>query len=85
MGDMGDIARDLRDEKQRRRAANLAAADPAGWNKYTEHHWWRKVDGYKMDYWPSANKWLYKGIYYRGGLPQKLRDLFDERRNQATE
>jgi len=38
------------------------------------HHFYREVDGHRLEWWPSSNKWLYKGKYYRGGLPKAIKD-----------
>lgn len=64
----------IREERRERRNKRLAAADDTGWSKHTDTHWYRMVDGEKLHYWPSANKWLYRGKYYRGGLPKSIRD-----------
>lgn len=67
-----DYFRDVRLERLAKRRLRLASVDDFGWGKYTEHHWHRIIDGDKLDYWPSSNKWLYRGKYYRGGLPKVL-------------
>ncbi len=73
-----EIFNDIRREKQERRAKSLAKADDFGWSKHSDTHWYRMIDGEKLHYWPSANKWLYKGCYYRGGLPRELGKKIDE-------
>lgn len=62
----------LRKQKQERRNKRLARTDDFGWSKHNSTHWWRMVDGVKLHYWPSANKWLYGGVYYRGALPKHI-------------
>lgn len=71
-----EVFDEIRKERQERRARRLASADDTGWSKHTDTHWYRFVDGEKLHYWPSANKWLYRGKYYRGGLPKAIRDKF---------
>ena len=65
-----EVFDELRKQRQKRRAKRLSSADDTGWNKHSDTHWWRMVDGVKLHWWPSANKWLYNGVYYRGGLPK---------------
>lgn len=62
----------LRKQKIARRAKRLDKTSDFGWSKHTDHHWYRFIDGEKLHYWPAANKWLFKGKYYRGALPQVL-------------
>lgn len=67
---------DIRRQKKReRRDRRLSNTSDIGWSKHTDTHWYRMVDGEKMHYWPSGNKWLYRGVYYRGALPKKLLDM----------
>lgn len=60
MGDMGDIFRAWNEHEKERKARNLSAADPTGWKQHTTHHWSRFLDGDRLDYWPSRNKWQYR-------------------------
>lgn len=67
-----EIFDEIKKQKQERRAKRLASTSDLGWSKHTETHWYRFIDGEKLHFWPSANKWLFKGKYYRGGLPRDL-------------
>lgn len=69
-----EIFDELRKQKQERRAKRLANTSDFGWSKHSDTHWYRFIDGEKLHFWPSANKWLFKGKYYRGGLPKDLLD-----------
>lgn len=71
----------LKKQRQERRNKRLASTDDTGWSKHAETHWYRHIDGEKLHYWPSANKWLYKGKYYRGGLPNDLKKKIEEQNN----
>jgi len=42
--------------------------DDGAWTKHTEFHWSRVVAGHKLDYWPSRNKFQYKGKVQRGDV-----------------
>ena len=68
MGDMGDLFRDMREMVRERRENNLANADPTGWTVHTEHHWSRDLDGERLDYWPSRNKFRWKGRTMTGDV-----------------
>lgn len=63
----------VRSERAQRRRTRLERTDDFGWSKHQEAHWYRIIDGQKLHYWPSSNKWLYLGKYYRGGLPRELK------------
>lgn len=67
-----EVFNEIRKQRQERRAKRLMSASDEGWSKHTDTHWYRMVDGEKLHYWPSANKWLYKGKYYRGALPKEI-------------
>lgn len=72
-----EVFREIEKQRKNRRAKRLANTSDAGWSKHTETHWYRFIDGEKLHYWPSANKWLYKGRYYRGALPKDILKLVE--------
>lgn len=78
MDDTIDFFLERRRRRQERRAARLASTDDTGWSKHTVHHWYLMIDGKKLDYWPSSNKWQFDGQWYRGGLPRWLSDKIKE-------
>jgi hypothetical protein len=53
MGDMGDVFRDMTAYKKEKRASRIANTDDKGWSKHTEYHWYRVINGKKINYWPS--------------------------------
>jgi hypothetical protein len=71
------IFKEREEHRKKRRAERLAKTDDFGWSKHTDTHWYRMIHNDKLHYWPSANKWLWRGKYYRGGLPKFLKDLVD--------
>jgi len=73
-----EIFKDREAERKERRRQRLANAETDGWNRYADTHFWLQLPGGKIDWWPSANKWCYQKKYYRGGLPQRIRDLISE-------
>ena len=68
MGDMGDDFRALKAMKKEKREKNLANADKTGWTEHTEYHWSRQLNGKRLDYWPSRNKWQYNGSIMTGNV-----------------
>lgn len=40
--------------------------DDGGWTKHTIYHWSRKINGNRLDYWPSRKKFQWKGKVMRG-------------------
>ena len=41
---------------------------PAGWRQHTHYHWSREVNGKRLDFWPSKDKWAYEGKTYFGDV-----------------
>jgi hypothetical protein len=68
MGDMGDDFRWWKEQDKIRKAKNLTNADPQGWLQHTEYHWSRQLNGKRLDYWPSRNKFMYEGKVMTGGI-----------------
>lgn len=77
-----EVFNEMRRQKQERRNKRLANTSDFGWSKHSETHWYRMLDGEKLHWWPSANKWLYRGKYYRGGLPRAIRERLHEDDNR---
>lgn len=68
MGDVGEAFRARREYDKERKERNLRAADPTGWTIHTEHHWSRTLNGKRLDYWPSRNKFQYEGRVMTGDV-----------------
>jgi hypothetical protein len=68
MGDMGEIFNAMREADRWRRHRNLTAADPTEWTVHTDVHWSRTLDGDRLDYWPSRNKFRWRGKTYCGDV-----------------
>jgi|GEM_PF-5192920 len=72
MSDMGDLFREMREEKQARRHANMVKArtemeaDRDDWTMHNSSHYSRDLCGDKLQYWPSANKWHWNKRTYHG-------------------
>lgn len=68
MGDMREVFDTMKERKKSVRQHNLETADPTGWTVHTEFHWSRMLNGKRLDYWPSVNKWQYEGRVKRGNV-----------------
>lgn len=60
--------RDWKEFHRERRQSNLAAADPSGWTVHSAYHWSRDLAGHRLDYWPSRNKFRYRGRTMAGDV-----------------
>ena len=73
---MGDTAEDFKFLKQLnkdRKKRNLENASKEGWNLHTEWHWSRTLNGKRLDYWPSKNKFQYDGKIMCGDVDGFIR------------
>lgn len=41
---------------------------PAGWTQHSPYHWSRTLNGKKLDFWPSKDKWMYDGKKWSGDV-----------------
>lgn len=73
MGDMGEMFNAMRDADKERRERNLATANPDGWKQHTEYHWSRVLQGKRLDYWPSRNKFQHNGRIMTGNVDGYIR------------
>ena len=70
MSDMGDMYREMREEKQKRhhenwmRDSDLMKDDK--WTEHTVHHYSKDLSGGRLQYWPSSNKWHFRGKVHHG-------------------
>ncbi len=60
-----DYMKELNRERKKR---NLENATPDGWTLHTEYHWSRLLNGKRLDYWPSKNKFQYNGKVMSGDV-----------------
>jgi len=49
MGDMGEVFNAMREADKERRERNLNKFDPTGWNRHTEYHFSRQLNGKRID------------------------------------
>lgn len=73
MSDMGDMFREMRMAKQRRRHENLVAetalmeADLDNtWSRHRVDHFSLELEGHTLQWWPSSRKWHWCGKTYHG-------------------
>lgn len=86
MGDMGDFFRDWRQLNKERRERNLTAAQTIAENFtiHTEWHWSTMCCADRLDYWPSTNKWMWRGKKYTG-TPEQLMNFMCNREAEEPE
>jgi len=68
MGDVGEDFKVLKSIRKEQRKKNLSNANKAGWDEHTQYHWSRTLNGKRLDYWPSRNKWQYNGVVMTGDV-----------------
>ena len=73
MGDMREVFDAMKDWDRARKVKNLAAADPTGWTIHTEFHWSRDLAGHQLNYWPSRNKFQWRGKVMTGDVQGFIR------------
>lgn len=71
-GDVGEDFNAHREWDKERKARNLSKAKveewPVEWSVHTPYHWSCKLNGKRLDYWPSRNKFQYEGRIMTGGI-----------------
>lgn len=60
--------RAYKDHHRKRREENWRKADPEGWTVHTPYHWQMLLLGDILDYWPSRNKWRWRGKTHHGNV-----------------
>lgn len=73
MSDTSDDFAYLKQLNKERRDRNLKNASSEGWNLHTEYHWSRTLNGKRLDYWPSTNKFQYDGRVMTGDVNSFIR------------
>lgn len=74
--DTKEFWNERKNKQNRLQRLRLENADPTGWGKYTESHWFRVLNGEILEYWPRLGKWQYKNKTYYG--EKKLRRFIKE-------
>ena len=80
MGEMGEIWRALKASDARRKQKNLEKADLTGFTKHTEWHYSCALQGDRLDYWPTKNKWRWRNQNYHGDVQS-----FIKKRNKSID
>ncbi len=65
---MKQASKEKFDSDRARFLSQAVEADDGLWNKHTQYHWSRMLNGRKLDYWPSRKKFQYKGKVRRGDV-----------------
>lgn len=79
MGDMREVFDAVKEHHKERKARNLKAAlekvySLGGWEIHTEWHWSRSLNGKRLDFWPSRNKFQYEGKVMCGDVVGFIRN-----------
>lgn len=80
MGDMGEVFRVHNALRKERGERNLAKASLDGFEQCTPYHYHRVLLGDRLDYWPSRNKWMWRGKVMTGNVRE-----FIEKREKTGE
>lgn len=73
MGDTGEDFKYMDELNKERKKRNLESASKEGWKLHTEYHWSRDLNGKRLDYWPSRNKFQYDGRVMCGDVDGFIR------------
>lgn len=79
MGDMREVFDAMREHDRERKARNLKESlekvySMGDWTVHTEYHWSRQLNGKRLDYWPSRNKFQYEGKVHCGDVVGFIRN-----------
>ena len=66
-GDFKVMRRYTQAKREQNLEDNKKLADD-GWTVHTEYHWSRTLNGKRLDYWPSRNKFQYEGNIHHGDV-----------------
>lgn len=47
---------------------------PEGWTKHTAYHWSTMLNGNRLDFWPTKDKWMYLGKIGVGDVDKFIKD-----------
>jgi hypothetical protein len=79
MGDMRDSYLALTQHNKDRKQANLDKACSDGWTVHTPYHWSKDINGKRIDYWPSTNRFQYDNRIMSGGIDGFIRKRLKEK------
>lgn len=78
MGDMGEMYHEMRKRDKQRKKKNLVdnstVVNSPGWTKHTDYHYSYQLNGKRLDFWPSRNKWQFEGKIVVGDLAGFIRN-----------
>lgn len=74
MGDMGEIFNAMKRQDKERRERNLSNANVDGFVRHTAHHYSRDLNGDRLDYWPSRNRFRWRGKTHTGDVHGFIRN-----------
>jgi len=54
MGDLAETFALMKERKKQSKEKRLEKANPEGWSQHTIYHWYRYINGKKINYYPST-------------------------------
>jgi hypothetical protein len=79
MGDMGEVFKLRKQADKERKKRNLDNANRDGWTIHTDYHWSMVLNGKRLDYWPSRNKFQYGGKVMCGDVVGFIKNKSNKR------
>ena len=70
---MGDVFKSMKEADKERRVNNLENADLSGFTRHDTYHYSCYLQEKRLDYWPSKNKWMWKGKIYHGKVQEFIK------------
>jgi hypothetical protein len=74
VSDIGEAFRDMKEHYRKVRHERAKAEDPTGWTQHTPWHWSRRLNGARLDYWPSRQRFRYGGRTMTGDVHGFMRN-----------
>jgi hypothetical protein len=80
MGDMGETFRAMTKHDKERRQRNLEQNKQSKlpWKEFTPWHWRVTLQGDALDFWPTKNKWRWRGDIYHGDVEGFINKRLEE-------
>jgi hypothetical protein len=78
VSDLGEDFKAMKDHYQKVRHERARTEDPTGWTQHTQWHWSRKLNGVRLDYWPSRQRFRYGGRTMSGDVHGFMRNRTHE-------
>lgn len=68
MSEIGDDFKAMQEHYRKIRHDRVKHGAPPGWTEHSQWHWSRMLNGKRLDYWPSTQKFRYAGRTHQGDV-----------------